>query len=595
VRDWLRSYRLLMAIGFRAAPVAAVIFLVCGVLMSLGAPAASFGAKLLVDGAVSGSASQELAAVVVLSVAAPLALVSTIFYTDFLFNVAEDASDVLDRRLMRLAGGIPTITHHEHPEFNDRLDFIRESRWRLPLMINATVGLLRTLVQLVVSIVLLARIQPLLLPMPLFAVVSFVIGRAAAKLQVDATEATVEAERLRRHLFNQATSASAGKEVRVFGLAGELLARHRAAAEAVLRARNRADVQAAGLRALDGAVSAGVFAGAVGLVLALAIAGRATPGDVVLTLALAAGLNFTIDVAVSYGTQFLTVLHVARRMLWLEDYAEQAAAGPPDPAPVPARLGRGIDLDGVSFSYPFTAGRETLSDVTLHLPAGTVVALVGENGAGKTTLVKLLCGFYQPVEGQITVDGVDLRCFDVAAWRSGMSAAFQDFCSFELLVRETVGVGDIARLGDPDAVWSALGGADAADMVRRLPQGLGTQLGSSWEGGVDLSRGQWQRLALARARMRAEPLLVVFDEPTAALDPQTEHALFERITNAARRAERSGAVVLLVSHRFSTVRMADLIVVLEKGRIVERGSHERLMLTAGVYAELYELQSRAYR
>jgi ATP-binding cassette subfamily B protein len=220
--------------------------------------------------------------------------------------------------------------------------------------------------------------------------------------------------------------------------------------------------------------------------------------------------------------------------------------------------------------------------------------LVGENGAGKTSLVKLLCRFYDPTEGTITVDGTDIRSFAYEDWRSRLAAGYQDFARFELLARETVGVGDLPRMADASAVASALRRANADGVVEQLPEGLETQLGRQWDG-VDLSGGQWQRLALSRALMRAAPALLILDEPTAALDAPTEHALFERFTRAARAGATAGTITLLVSHRFSTVRMADVIVVLEDGRIKEVGSHDELVAAGGLYAELYEIGARAYR
>jgi ATP-binding cassette subfamily B protein len=201
---------------------------------------------------------------------------------------------------------------------------------------------------------------------------------------------------------------------------------------------------------------------------------------------------------------------------------------------------------------------------------------------------------YAPARGEILLDGAELNGFDIAAYRRRVTAGFQDFVRFELPTAESVGVGDVLRLDDLDAVRRALGKANA-DFVQDLPDGLHTPLGRSWQGGVDLSGGQWQKLALARAMMREDPFLVVFDEPTAALDPQTEHALFEQIAGEMRAGAASGRITVLVSHRFSTVRMADLIVVLDQGRIVEQGSHDDLVARGGLYAELYGLQARAYQ
>ncbi len=235
-----------------------------------------------------------------------------------------------------------------------------------------------------------------------------------------------------------------------------------------------------------------------------------------------------------------------------------------------------------------------LDDISLHLPAGAVVAVVGENGAGKSTLVKLLARMYAPSEGRITVDGVDLADINIEEWRACLAGAFQDFYRLELHAQETVGVGDLPRLDDRSATGAAVDRAGAQDVIERLAYGLETQLGPSWEEGTEVSFGQWQKLALARGFMRDAPLLLVLDEPTAALDAETEHALFERFAEAARSHVDTGRVTVLVSHRFSTVRMADLIVVMDGAHVVEVGSHEELMALRGHYSELFGIQAAAY-
>jgi len=232
-------------------------------------------------------------------------------------------------------------------------------------------------------------------------------------------------------------------------------------------------------------------------------------------------------------------------------------------------------------------------DVTL--PAGSTVALVGDNGSGKTTLIKLLLGMYQPDSGEILIDGVPLAQIEPAAWRSRCTAAFQDFARFHLPAVESVGVADLDRLADEPAAAAALDRAGAGDLPTQLPDGLATQVGTVFTGGHGLSGGQWQKLALGRAMRRQDPLLVVLDEPTASLDAPSEHALFEKYAEAARTARRTGAVTVLVSHRFSTVRMADLIIYVADGRPVEVGSHDDLLRAAGRYAELFELQAAGYR
>jgi ATP-binding cassette subfamily B protein len=239
-----------------------------------------------------------------------------------------------------------------------------------------------------------------------------------------------------------------------------------------------------------------------------------------------------------------------------------------------------------------------VDDVSLDFRPGEIVGLVGENGAGKTTLVKLLCGLYRPTQGRILVEGEDLARIKPEAWRARLSGAFQDFFRFEFQARHTIGLGELERLEDTRAVAAAVGRAGAGDVVEHLKAGLETQLGPTWPDGVDLSFGQWQKLALARGFMREHPLLLVLDEPTAALDAETEHALFERYATAARgnrEGAADGRITILVSHRFSTVRMADYIVVLDGARVVEAGTHEELLARGGQYAQLYGIQARAYR
>jgi ATP-binding cassette subfamily B protein len=316
-----------------------------------------------------------------------------------------------------------------------------------------------------------------------------------------------------------------------------------------------------------------------------------------LALTLAASVNYGVTGIAATVGWMLDNLKTGRRLAWLEDLAAEAEARavPAEPTPVPAGLVSGIRFDGVSFRYPGTDA-EVLHDVDLFLPAGSTVAIVGDNGAGKTTIVKLLCRFYDPSAGQVSVDGIGLEAFDVAGWRQRLSGCFQDFARLELLARESIGVGDLAHVDDDAAVAAALDRAHAADVPASLPAGLATQLGRSFEGGTEPSTGQWQKLALGRAMMREEPLLLVLDEPTASLDALTEHALFQRYAGAASRAaHRSGAITILVSHRFSTVRMADLIVVFEGGRVAEVGTHQQLVELGRTYAELYELQARSYR
>jgi ATP-binding cassette subfamily B protein len=285
-------------------------------------------------------------------------------------------------------------------------------------------------------------------------------------------------------------------------------------------------------------------------------------------------------------------MDAARRLAWLEDYASRADRV--EDRAAPQRLTKGIRFDRVSFAYPGT-DRLVLEDLDLELPAGAVVAIVGENGAGKSTLVKLLAKMYAPTRGRILVDDEDIARIPTRDWRARLAGAFQDFFRFEFRARHSVGAGDLPRMNDHAAVTRAASRAGAEDVVDGLRNHWDTQLGPTWRDGIDLSFGQWQKLALARGFMRDDPLVLVLDEPTAALDAETEHALFERYSEAVRQGTIGGRITLLVSHRFSTVRMADLIVVLDGARAVEVGTHDALLARGGPYAQLYALQAAAYR
>jgi ATP-binding cassette subfamily B protein len=334
-------------------------------------------------------------------------------------------------------------------------------------------------------------------------------------------------------------------------------------------------------------------AGYVGAVVFVASVLKASPGSVLLVVAAGARLSAYVGAAVGeIGFLRGFWLDGSKRLAWLEDYAaslERHADAPP-----PARVERGIRFEHVSFAYPGSE-RLALEDVNVDLAPGSVVAIVGENGAGKSTLVKLLCRMYQPTSGRILVDGVDLARIAPGAWRSRLAGAFQDFFRFEFRALQSVGIGDLGHDEDTAAVSAAVRQAGAVDVVERLERGLETQLGPSWPQGVDISFGQWQKLALARGFMRESPLLLALDEPTAALDAETEHSLFDRFAAASRRSAADGRITILVSHRFSTVRMADFIVVLDGARVVESGAHEELVAKGGQYAELYAIQAAAYR
>jgi ATP-binding cassette subfamily B protein len=379
----------------------------------------------------------------------------------------------------------------------------------------------------------------------------------------------------------------------VFGLRDELAARYEGERKAADRELTGAELRATVLRTVGTLVATAGYAVALVFLVRWIRDGSLSGGDLFLALSISTRLTDQMGRSANMLGSLRHARNVADRFVWLVDRAAGEPTADHAAAEVPARLTHGIELDGVSFAYDGSE-IDALRDVSLHIPAGTVVAVVGENGAGKSSLVKLLFGIYRPTSGDVRVDGVSISRFTPESWRGRTSACFQDHARFDLRAREVVGIGDVPSIDDHQAIRAATVRAAADEMVERLPDGLHTMLGPTFDG-LDLSGGQWQKLAISRAMMRRAPLLLALDEPTSALDPLAEHDLFERYRDAARSlAVAHGTVTVLVAHRFSTVRVADLIVVLADGAVVEVGSHEELMAGAGMYAELYTLQARQY-
>jgi ATP-binding cassette subfamily B protein len=597
MRELVRSVRLMLGISFGADALRSIAALITASGQSVAMPFRAAGLKLLVDG-VAGHDSRRaaLGALLVAGISAGGRLMAWASF-NVRMRLRENTQLYLDARLMALIAGIPGVEHHERPDYLDKVELVRSERDALANPFNPISWTIASIVTIASVIGLLIGIDAWLALLPVFGIPSIVATVRGERAADDLRERQAEPARRLRHLLEVATGAAAAKEVRIFGLADELVDRRRALFDELERARGRIAMRNTAWTSIGRVVFGAGYIASLAFAVHLAVTGRASLGAVVLVLAVGAQLNQQLDEMAGTTTWLVHTYRAIRRLFWLLDHAALAHARvePVSPAAPPERLVRGIALSGVSFAYPGTDKR-ILEDVNLVLPAGRTVAIVGDNGAGKTTLVKLLCRFYEPTSGTITVDDVDLRRLPIDAWRARIAAGFQDFGRIQLLARESIGVGDIARLDGDAHILEALERAAAGELPSALPRGLDTQLGREFKGGVELSLGQWQKVALGRAMMRSAPLLVILDEPTASLDAPTEHALFERFAGAAQRtAASSGAITLLISHRFSTVRMADLILVVSGGRITEIGDHAALVRAGGLYAELYELQRRAYR
>lgn len=508
----------------------------------------------------------------------------------------ERVAIALESQVAELQASIVSIELHERPEYLDRLSVLRDQVFTLDHMYMSIFSTAGWFLRLGVTATILAVIHPALLSLVLFAIPSMASSLWRPGLERAVEEKHAPYNRLARHLFDIATTAPPGKEIRLSGFTKDLVQRRRETWEKWYRPVARARLGSSVYQAIAWSIFGVGFVGAVVFV----VYGIEAPAAQTLIL-IGAGSRLASYISATVGELgFLRGIWMdgSKRLAWLEDYAEkQLKLGT---KASPSVVKDCIEFDNVSFMYPGTDSY-ALKDISLKLPTGSVVAIVGENGAGKTTLVKLLAKMYEPTIGRVLVDGTDLSTIKSADWRSRLAGAFQDFFRFELRAKTTVGIGDEPAMENGTAIKDAVVRAGADDVIDDLKDGLDTQLGPNWPEGVEVSFGQWQKLSLARGFMREQPLLLLLDEPTAALDAETEFALFERYAKRIRTEHenldetKEGFITVLVSHRFSTVRMADQIIVLDGAKVAEAGSHEQLLAAGGQYAELYETQAAAYR
>lgn len=482
------------------------------------------------------------------------------------------------------AAAAADLASFEDPDFYNRLQRAATGGQFRPFqLVFAVLGLSSGVLGMLGIGLALFAIEPVLIPLTLLAAIPVWIAtvrnaRAGYVMMMNNTPD----ERERTYLRSVLTERDPAKEVRAFNLAGYLRRRHDVVSDRIL-ARIAKEAWTKLARNLAGQAGGGVAAAiGGGALLWLLVAGRIpVAGAVTAALAMQQLRGKVTGLAHSAGG-------VYESALYLEDYVafvDEAKRRPEPPTGAVAPFTR-LAAEGVSFSYP--GGKPALRSVDVEIGPGEVVALVGENGSGKTTLAKLLCGLYEPTAGSITWDGVDLRELDPAAVREHITVIFQDFVHYALPARDNVGLGRHQRLDDEEALVAAVRLAGLDKIFDKLPEGWETVLGRQFTGGQDLSGGQWQRVALARAFFRDAPFLVL-DEPTAALDARAEHRLFQRLRDLAH-----GRSVLLITHRFANVRMADRIYVLDKGRVTEHGSHAELMRHDGQYAELFNLQASSF-
>lgn len=493
-----------------------------------------------------------------------------------------------ERRLLEQASKVD-LGHFDNSDWHDRLARAkRDVSWRPGDLTWSVLGLSGNIVTIVLMAGLLASLHWVLVVLALAAaLLSLALERrVTARLYEFFYKETPE-EREREYLGDLLVQPRNTKEIRAYVLADYLLGRHRERSEELYRLREQMYRSGTRVSMLTGLVTGTALALAYLFVAVQGISGGIDPGGVVLVIGAFASVSGTL------GNISSTFVAVDQHTTFLEDYFSFLSIERLVPVRAPARevpvsFEAGIEFDDVTFTYP--GGTEpAVAGLNLHIRGGELIALVGENGAGKSTLVKLLLRFYDPSHGAVRIGGADLRDLDPEALRSRIGVLFQDYASYELSVRENVQMGRPGRIDDDGRVLAALEDARSDWLLRKMPKGLDAKVGRLFEGGHDLSGGEWQRLALARIMYRDADVWIL-DEPTSSLDPEAEAAIFAELKDVLK-----GRIGIVISHRFSTVRIADRIAVIADGKVTELGSHEELIRANGRYAQLFELQAAGYR
>jgi ATP-binding cassette, subfamily B, bacterial len=493
-----------------------------------------------------------------------------------------------ERRLLAKASKID-LGHFDNSDWHDRLARAkRDVSWRPGDLTWSVLGLSGNIVTIVLMAGLLASLHYILVILALgAALLSLAIeSRVTSKLYKFFYKETPE-ERERGYMSDLLVQPRTTKEIRAYVLSDHLLDRHKRLSEDLFKQRQRVYRSGTRISVLTGLVTGTTLALAYVFVAMRGIEGTIDPGGVVLVIG-----AFT-SVAGTLGTISSTFVAVDQHTTFLEDYfsflaIEPVVKVPEKPAVIPPGPVESIEFDNVTFSYAGGTGK-AVEGLSLNIRRGELIALVGENGAGKSTLVKLLLRFYDVQEGAVRVGGVNIKDTDPEALRNRIGVLFQDFASYELTIRENVTMGRPDGQADDLRVMKALQDSRSEWLVKNMPKGLDSKVGRLFEGGHDLSGGEWQRLALARIMYRNADIWIL-DEPTSSLDPEAEAAIFAEL-----KENLKGRIGIVISHRFSTVRIADRIAVIDDGRVTELGTHEELLHAGNRYAELFELQASGYR
>ena len=507
-------------------------------------------------------------------------------------RLLQEKTEILESVKLLEKSAALDIAFFETPRFYDHLHQAVNHRWYVHHVANQSLSLLRQGISLVAMLGLLSVLHPVAMAVLLStALPSLLMQGRFARRRSEYFDQMVRNSRVQEYVHDLLTSRQSAAEVRVFGLARHLVGRFLRLARIQVNTFWHRERRILGVDVCLSAMSLVGTAAIWAFAVIQAVGSRISVGDLALVFTASIQCRNQLEGLVNSIGQVFEGALMASRYFRFIDLDPQSVAGTLAPGQsdrrVPKPFARGLELREVGFTYP-GAERAVLDGLSFTIPVGAKVAIVGENGAGKTTIVKLLSRLYDPTAGAVLLDGTDLRDYDLNEVRGAVSVVFQDFVRYEFSVADNIGFGDIPAVDDRERIEATARRTGAHDTVAALPHGYDTMLGKTYDEGVDLSGGEWQFLAIARALMSNAETLIL-DEPTAALDALKEQELYERFA-----ALTEGRTVVFISHRFSTVRMADRIVVLEKGQVIESGSHEELVALGGKYAHMYTTQAARY-
>jgi len=592
IKEMLTSTRRSFAMVWKASPLLATATCVITVLMGVFPAAIAYVSALLID-AVSNavrfnySSQHTYYALSLVILEATLILVSTLM-GHVSRHIGAQLSDTLSESVQHaVLSKLVSIEyfHFENPEFNDKMQRATGDPAKPLGTVRMWLGTAQTVTSLLASLAILIGYSPLILTLLVISSVpGFFVNLWSGKYFHELSLKRTRDHRRQSYIRYLLTASDSMKEVRFFGFGKFFLSEYLGKINALAKENRRIAIQQSGIDMAIEFLSMGVLYFAYGSVVMSAARGTVTVGQMILYLAMfRQGQGAISGLLGTFSGLYNDRLQLRPLMTFL-DFREEGPAGRAEAGPAP---GDGLRFIDVEYRYPGTDA-VAIRDLNLHLRPGEAIALVGNNGAGKSTFVKLLTRLYLPTRGTITLDGLDLNAWEESALRRRMTALFQDYATYSVTAGQNIGLGDIDKLDD-EAIWREAAQAGLADdVIEDLPEKYHTLLGRRF-GGMGLSGGQWQRLSLSRAYARQFADIIVLDEPAAAIDSLAEAKLLTRF-----RAMIANRIAILISHRFSTVRLATRIIVLHEGRIIEDGSHEELLMHGGHYATMYLAQAKGY-